>query len=504
MEGLPNQSMAQVPFDAAVAKYMAELPTWGGEANALAADVNAKQVLANTSAANASASEISARASADAAALTTNTTKWVSGKTYAEGETVWSPADSQTYRRKTAGAGTTDPSLDSANWKMLAGFSPGDTLTTARSQSAPAWLRCDGADYLSSSYPVLAALLGPVRDPVKLPDPSSLPTTVAWSSSYSGDGAYLALSHLASPRISVYKQASGTYVRLSDLPAITYSAYCVSFSPDGNYIAVGGDTTPFITIYKRTGDTFAKLTVTTGVTAKVWALSFSPDGSYLAIGHDNTSFLTILKRTGDVFTKLTDPVTIPPGVSVRCLVFSPDGQHLMLGRSTDPSIMMYKRAGDVFTNLPGVPYIAGSLVQRAAYSPDGKYLVTGQSVAPYFAVYERTSDTYTQVYNIGRPPPQEPSGIAFSPITGELAISVTTLPGVLLYQQVVNDFKIVEGFPTVASSYSVAFSPVGYDLAIGLATTPYLNIIRSTPDYTRLRVPNLPASDSRLINYIKT
>ncbi|WP_257560698.1 hypothetical protein [Janthinobacterium sp. 61] len=30
MDGLPNQSMAQGPFDAAVAKYMTELPAWGG------------------------------------------------------------------------------------------------------------------------------------------------------------------------------------------------------------------------------------------------------------------------------------------------------------------------------------------------------------------------------------------------------------------------------------------------------------------------------------------
>jgi hypothetical protein len=44
---------------------------------------------------------------------------WVSGTTYAVGNTVYSPITFQTYRRKVAGAGTTDPSLDTTNWQVL-------------------------------------------------------------------------------------------------------------------------------------------------------------------------------------------------------------------------------------------------------------------------------------------------------------------------------------------------------------------------------------------------
>lgn len=47
-----------------------------------------------------------------------NVTKWISGTTYAIGDLTWSPIDYQTYRRKTAGAGTTDPSADSTNWAL--------------------------------------------------------------------------------------------------------------------------------------------------------------------------------------------------------------------------------------------------------------------------------------------------------------------------------------------------------------------------------------------------
>lgn len=42
---------------------------------------------------------------------------WVSGTTYAQGKTVRSPANHQLYVRIIAGAGTTDPSSDTTNWR---------------------------------------------------------------------------------------------------------------------------------------------------------------------------------------------------------------------------------------------------------------------------------------------------------------------------------------------------------------------------------------------------
>ena len=48
-----------------------------------------------------------------------NALAWVSGSTYTAGFEVYSPIDFQTYRRKTAGAGTTDPSADAANWAFV-------------------------------------------------------------------------------------------------------------------------------------------------------------------------------------------------------------------------------------------------------------------------------------------------------------------------------------------------------------------------------------------------
>jgi hypothetical protein len=86
-----------------------------GQANALEANVNAKELAASASAAAAAASEL-------AAANTANVAAWVSGTTYAVGVNRYDTTDFLTYRRKTAGAGTTRPGLDPTNWQLLTGL----------------------------------------------------------------------------------------------------------------------------------------------------------------------------------------------------------------------------------------------------------------------------------------------------------------------------------------------------------------------------------------------
>jgi len=85
--------------------FLGALPQFATEANALADEVNAAAVLANAGAA--------------AAVATSGVTAWISGTTYAIGDCRYSPVDFQTYRRKTAGAGTTDPSADVTNWVRI-------------------------------------------------------------------------------------------------------------------------------------------------------------------------------------------------------------------------------------------------------------------------------------------------------------------------------------------------------------------------------------------------
>lgn len=101
--------------------FLGALPDFATEANALAVDVNAD-------AAAAAADATAAEAAAAAATAAANVTKWVSGTTYTEGAVVWSPITYLSYRRKSTGGGTTDPSADSANWAQAAGT--GDVTLT--------------------------------------------------------------------------------------------------------------------------------------------------------------------------------------------------------------------------------------------------------------------------------------------------------------------------------------------------------------------------------------
>lgn len=124
ISALPTPPSRQDPtnFNDRADAFLGALPQFQTEANTLQDDVNAKQIAAASSATNAAASEL-------AAANTAGATIWVSGTTYAIGANRFSPINFRTYRRKTAGAGTTDPSTDATNWQLLTGL--GDTTLQA-------------------------------------------------------------------------------------------------------------------------------------------------------------------------------------------------------------------------------------------------------------------------------------------------------------------------------------------------------------------------------------
>jgi hypothetical protein len=114
---LPTPPSRQDPanFNDRADTFLGALPLFQTEANALETNVNTREQ--NTVAAS------------NAALAAVNVVKWVSGTTYAEGAVVWSPINALGYRRITAsGSGTTDPSLDTTNYKQVNGT--GDVSTT--------------------------------------------------------------------------------------------------------------------------------------------------------------------------------------------------------------------------------------------------------------------------------------------------------------------------------------------------------------------------------------
>lgn len=88
---------------------------------AASGSVSAASGFAGNAASSASAASASATASSNSAITSANAAgaaAWVSGTTYAIGDVRWSPVNYYSYRRKTVGAGTTDPSADTTNWTL--------------------------------------------------------------------------------------------------------------------------------------------------------------------------------------------------------------------------------------------------------------------------------------------------------------------------------------------------------------------------------------------------
>lgn len=112
-----------VNFSVRADNFLGELPDFATQINALATELNtlgaqveASKTAAQSAETNAQASAFAASGSANNAASSSGAALWVSGTTYSLGALVYSPITGRTYRRKIAGAGTTDPSADATNW----------------------------------------------------------------------------------------------------------------------------------------------------------------------------------------------------------------------------------------------------------------------------------------------------------------------------------------------------------------------------------------------------
>lgn len=115
----PSRSTDPANFAIEADAFVAALPEFVTDANAQASYLDGLAVAVDADAAAAGVAAIQAAASANIAVNATGATAWVSGTNYSIGAVVYSPINFQTYRRRVAGAGTTDPSLDNANWQKI-------------------------------------------------------------------------------------------------------------------------------------------------------------------------------------------------------------------------------------------------------------------------------------------------------------------------------------------------------------------------------------------------
>ena len=161
ISNLPTPPSRQDPanFSADADSFLGALPTFQTEVNAAGDYIDSKAVEVDADATAASASADTAQAAADSAVATVSATAWVSAASYAEGDSVWSLVNYQTYRAITAHSGeTTDPSLDTTNWLALADFvkRSGDTMTGDLNVSGTinAANISDGTDTVDTGYVV--------------------------------------------------------------------------------------------------------------------------------------------------------------------------------------------------------------------------------------------------------------------------------------------------------------------------------------------------------------
>jgi phage-related tail fiber protein len=128
-------------------------------ASALAADARADA---------AALSEANALSSANAAAMVAS--PFTSGQTVAVGDVRYSPVDMLTYRAKTAGAHTADPSADATNWARISGnviqselasvVSPGFVGYFAMNSPPSGYLKANGAAVSRTTYAALFTAIG--------------------------------------------------------------------------------------------------------------------------------------------------------------------------------------------------------------------------------------------------------------------------------------------------------------------------------------------------------
>ena len=83
------------------------------------ANVYGNAVEAAASAITAATQAAAAIAAASSASSTSNITAWSAATAYTVGQSVYSPVNFLSYRRRVAGTTATDPSLDPTNWALL-------------------------------------------------------------------------------------------------------------------------------------------------------------------------------------------------------------------------------------------------------------------------------------------------------------------------------------------------------------------------------------------------
>ena len=320
--------------------------------------------------------------------------------------------------------------------------------------------------------------------PSLLTNPVTLPTNLGQSCSWSPNGEYLAIAHITSPNITIYKRTGVELVKLADpatLPGST--ATSVSWSSDSQFLSVTEVNSPYINIYQRSGDTFTRLSNPATLPAgQGRACRFSPNGEFLAVAHATTPFMTVYSRSGTTFTKISDPATLPTSTGRSC-AWSPDSRFLAIGHDSSPNISIYERtAGTTLTKLADPATLPGSSCYGADFSKGGDFLAFGHTSSPYISIYQRSGTTFTKLSNPATLPANRVWSVNFSRSDKYLVAGVDGAGATLIYEISGTTFTSTGLSVGSTQTNGVEFSPDGQFLAKAIDASPYIVVYQTGSD----------------------
>lgn len=313
--------------------FLGALPDFATEANALAVDVN-------DDATSAASSALTATGAATTAVNASGASAWVSGTTYAIGNVVWSPTSYQTYRRKTNGAGTTDPVSDTTNWTQLSGTLPSQTGNGGKVLSTngtePSWIASSAS--INRSERTSNTMLG-ANDKGKFINITSGSFTQTLDSAATlGDGWWCYLRNSGMP----VQEESASITQINKTIGELVNNEGVSFSSDGLVMfTVNSTATAAIRRYTLSVafdlETFGSSTTTLNVNSQTTAptdVRISSDGTKAYVFSSTTCFQYTLPTPNSLSGASYSGVSYSFSAqtsSATCATFSTDGTKMYVG-----------------------------------------------------------------------------------------------------------------------------------------------------------------------------
>ena len=391
---------------------------------------------------------------------------------------------------------TTDIEKPAMNISKLA-FSPDGThLAISTSNSAPylTIYERNGDKFTKILDPAIAAV-----------------SDYVMSVSYSGDGAYMAISLTSSPYLSIFKRNGNVYTKLANPSVMPSSGGHLAFSPDSTYLFMTSTSSPYLVIYKRSGDTFTKLAnPSVAPTGLPYGVGISQDSIYFAVAHMTSPFITIYKRSGDTFTKLANPSVLPPDTGWR-VSFTNNGTEMIVAHNSTNvennrgiPITRYSRSGDTFTKINDDNVLYGVDVGSAISFADD-HIAIGASTKrhpnlPNVVILKRVGNVLNRVADVLCTPIDNAFSTAVSPDNKHLVVGSNTFPFFTMYKNdngKITKLESIIEYPTSAV-YCATYSNDGKYLLVGVTATPFIYAYKRDGDkYTRLNksvFSELPAS----------